>query len=177
MSAAMKWLPLAGTAAAALVAPAHAATYFTVAQAQAAMFPGAKFQASPLQLTAEDRAALLAASGVHEPFDGSGVWQVSTGGWFITDAVVGKHEKIRYAVGLDAGGKVVGIEILEYNETYGYQVRDVAWRKQFVGKTARDPVRLNKDIRNVSGATLSCKHVTDGVHRVLALYERRLRRP
>jgi len=29
-------------------------------------------------------------------------------------------------------------------------------------------VQLNADIKNVSGATLSCKHVTDGVKRVLA---------
>lgn len=174
----MKWTPLASAAAsAALASTAHAAVYYSVPQAQAAMFPGAHFQASPLQLSDEDRKALLAASGVHEPFDGSGVWRVSTGGWFITDAVVGKHEKIRYAVGIDATGKVVGIEILEYNETYGYQVRDASWRKQFVGKNARDPVKLNQDIRNVSGATLSCKHITDGVRRVLALHERRLRTP
>ncbi|HMA81439.1 MAG TPA: FMN-binding protein, partial [Candidatus Binatia bacterium] len=29
---------------------------------------------------------------------------------------------------------------------------------------------LDKDIRNLSGATLSCQHVTEGIRRNLALY-------
>ena len=37
-----------------------------------------------------------------------------------------------------------------------------------------DPVRLDTDIRNVSGATLSCRHVTDGIRRLLLLHERAL---
>ena len=57
----------------------------------------------------------------------------------------------------------------------GYEVRNPEWRKQFVGKTAADPLRLNADIRNISGATLSSRHVTDGVKRVLATYAVALR--
>jgi Na+-transporting NADH:ubiquinone oxidoreductase subunit NqrC len=30
---------------------------------------------------------------------------------------------------------------------------------------------LNEGITNISGATLSCRHVTEGVRRVLATYE------
>jgi Na+-translocating ferredoxin:NAD+ oxidoreductase RnfG subunit len=85
--------------------------------------------------------------------------------------VIGKHELITYAVGLDAGGSVRGIEVLEYRESYGGQIRYDSWRRQFVGKKASDPVRLEQDILNVSGATLSCRHVTDGVRRLLALHE------
>jgi hypothetical protein len=36
---------------------------------------------------------------------------------------------------------------------------------------ASDPIKLNKDIQNIGGATLSCKHLTDGVKRVAVLYE------
>lgn len=50
-------------------------------------------------------------------------------------------------------------------------MRGAAWRQQFVGKTAASPVRLNKDIANITGATLSSKHITDGVRRVLAVYD------
>ena len=32
-------------------------------------------------------------------------------------------------------------------------------------------MQLGKDIRNISGATLSCKHITQGVKRVLAVYD------
>jgi len=87
------------------------------------------------------------------------------------DTVLGKHEFITYAVAIDAPGQVKGIEILDYRETYGYQIRDKAWRQKFVGKTARDPLTLDKDIPNISGATLSSKHVTDGVRRVLQTYD------
>jgi Na+-transporting NADH:ubiquinone oxidoreductase subunit NqrC len=65
---------------------------------------------------------------------------------------------------------VKGIEILEYRESYGDQVRGAAWRAQFVGKKAGAPLRLGGEIKNISGATLSSKHVTDGVRRILATY-------
>lgn len=77
---------------------------------------------------------------------------------------------ITYAVALTAKGAVKQVEILEYNESYGGQVRDAAWRQQFVGKTLSSPVALNKDIKNISGATLSSKHVTDGVKRILQFH-------
>jgi Na+-translocating ferredoxin:NAD+ oxidoreductase RnfG subunit len=127
---------------------AHATTYFTVQQAQKAIFPGASFT----------------------PAGEAGVWRTSTGGYFIVDRVVGKHEYITYAIGIDAGGAVKTIEIMQYNESYGYEVREAAWRAQFAGKTARSPLQLNADIKNISGATLSSKHITDGVKRILQKY-------
>jgi Na+-transporting NADH:ubiquinone oxidoreductase subunit NqrC len=48
-------------------------------------------------------------------------------------------------------------------------VRDPRWRAQFVGKRAGAPLSLDDDIQNISGATLSCRHVTEGVKRILAL--------
>lgn len=141
----------------ALVAPAvHASVYLSVEQAQQALFPKASFVAENLGLKQR-------------------VWRVPGAGWFIVDQVIGKSELITYALGLDSTGKVRGIEILEYRESHGYEVRNAAWRQQFVGKSAADPVRLDDDIRNISGATLSCRHVTEGVKRLLALYESTLK--
>ena len=59
---------------------------------------------------------------------------------------------------------------MNYNETYGYEVRDKKWRDQFVGKNSTSIFKLDKDIKNISGATLSCRHLTDGVKRVVATY-------
>ena len=143
----------------AIFAPAaHATVYLSVEQAQQAIFPGGRFTAQPLTESA------------------ARVWSVSGGGWFIVDAVLGKHELITYAVGIDENGSLRGIEILEYLESYGHQIRDAAWRRQFAGKTAADPLKLDQDIRNISGATLSCRHVTDGVKRLLVLHETVLKR-
>jgi Na+-translocating ferredoxin:NAD+ oxidoreductase RnfG subunit len=168
----MRWHPvLALPAALMITVPAEATVYFTTEQAQQAMFPGASFALLPLQLSDAMRRTMYDRSGVHESFKADRVWRASTGGYFVIDEVVGKHEHIKYAVALDANGTVRGIEIMEYSESYGYEVRDAAWRQQFVGKTPTSSLNFGSDIKNVSGATLSCKHITDGVKRVLALYD------
>ncbi|MEI7037777.1 FMN-binding protein [Fulvimonas yonginensis] len=167
----MKWSALVPPLAALVAAPAYAADYLTVAQVQQEFFPGQALAKVPLTVDDALADALLDRSGVHERFDPGQVWRAPQGGFLVVDHVVGKHETIGFAVALDAGGKVKGVEILSYHETYGYEVRDASWRRQFVGKTAHDPVKLGADIRNISGATLSCKHVTQGVRRVLALYD------
>jgi Na+-transporting NADH:ubiquinone oxidoreductase subunit C len=89
-------------------------------------------------------------------------------GRVIVDSVLGKFEQIDYAVAVDGAGKVLGIEILTYREGHGAEVRLPAWRNQFVGKTAADPIKLGADVANISGATLSCTHITDGVRRLVA---------
>jgi Na+-translocating ferredoxin:NAD+ oxidoreductase RnfG subunit len=99
------------------------------------------------------------------------MWKANDGSWFVIDEVVGKHEMITYAVGLNPAGSITGIEILEYVESYGYEVAEAQWRNQFVGKNIDDPIKLNQDIQNIGGATLSCKHIADGVKRVAVLHE------
>jgi hypothetical protein len=156
----------------ALVAPsAFAVQYLTVDQAQRAIFPGKSFTAAPMKLTPAQRKAIQQASGVRVLRDEQKIWRVTGGGWFIVDEVVGKHEFITYAAGLNADGSVKQIEIMDYRETYGDQIRDPKWRAQFVGKTSKSTLKLESDIKNISGATLSCRHVTDGVKRLLAFYE------
>ena len=156
----------------ALIAPsAFAVQYLTVDQAQKAIFPGKSFTAAPVKLTAGQRKAIEQASGVRVLRDEQQIWRVSGGGWFIVDEVVGKHEFITYAAGLAADGSVKQIEIMDYRETYGGQIRDQKWRAQFVGKTSKSALKLDSDIKNISGATLSCRHITDGVKRLLAFHE------
>lgn len=171
----MRWAPLLAAPAVIISVPAHATIYFTTEQAQQALFPGATFTKVPVQLGDAERQTMLDRSGVHEPFDANRIWRASTGGWFVIDEVVGKHEHIKYAVAIGLDGAVRGMEILEYNESYGYEVRDASWRQQFVGKTARSPLELGEDIKNISGATLSSKHLTNGIKRVLVMYELALR--
>lgn len=163
------FLPLAGIVLAG--GPAYATVYLSVQQAQALMFPGATFQPAFVTLTDDQVKAIEHASGDHVLSRQLKAWRVSTGGWFIADEVVGKHEFIPFALGLDATGAVKGIEILEYREAYGDQIRNPEWQKQFFGKTAATKLKLGKDIRNISGATLSCEHITKGVDRLLATYE------
>jgi hypothetical protein len=162
---------IAAPLSAALVSTGFAVTYLTPTQAQEAIFPGQKFTSFSLSLTDPQRKAIEEESHVRLTDTPPSVWRVGNGGWFIIDKVIGKHDFITYAVGLTAEGAVRGIEIMDYRESYGGQVRDPKWRVQFTGKTKHDPLKLDLDIKNISGATLSSRHLTDGVRRVLALHD------
>jgi hypothetical protein len=149
-----QWIRYALPAAAIVAAasPAFAVRYLSIEEAQKQAFPSAKFT----------------------EVQAGRVWKAEAGGkvagFFIFDRVVGKHLYIDYAVALTPGGAVHSVEILEYRESYGGEVRSPSWLAQFVGKTGGSALRINSDIRNISGATLSSTHITEGVKRILAAY-------
>ena len=174
----MRFSPTLIAVPAALVAysAAYAAEYLTVPQAQQALFPDAdRFVDASVQLTDAQMKAIDKQSGLRQRWQKQAVWRVEKEGqllgWFIVDQVIGKHEFITYAAALTPDNKVRGIEIMIYLETYGYQVRDPEWRKKFVGKTLADPFKLDDDIPNISGATLSSRNVMNGVKRLLVLQQ------
>lgn len=148
----------------------YAVTYLTTEQAQAALFPGVTLTPVSRTLTSRETAAIERTSGMRVRARTLRLWSAPDGNWFIVDEVLGKHEFITYAVALTAGGAVRQIEIMDYRETYGGEVRNEKWRAQFIGKTIAAPLKLDEDIKNISGATLSCRHVTDGVKRLLATH-------
>ena len=163
----LRLLPLAALA---MPAGAHATVYLTVEQAQSAMFPHQALKAAFRQLQPAEMAAIRKASGSAPLSKDLRAWRAPDGGWFIVDRVVGKHELITYAVALTREGAVRSVEILEYRESYGGEIRNGAWRQQFVGKRVGAQLQLGRDIRNISGATLSSRHVTDGVRRLLVTW-------
>ena len=156
-------------AAVAICQPAHALVYMSVEQAQALMFRAQTLTPLPLTLSAAEMQAIERDSGVKVHPGSLRAWKADDG-YFFVDAVIGKHDLITYAVALNSDGKVRQVEILEYREAYGNEVRNARWRAQFDGRRHGDPVQIGQDIQNLSGATLSCQHVTDGIRRLLATY-------
>ena len=140
------------------VSPAYSVQYLSIEEAQRQAFPSAT------------RFVEVQAGRV---------WKAEAGGrvvgFLVFDRVVGKHLFIDYAVALTPGGAVHSVEILQYRESYGGEIRSPSWLAQFVGKTSGSALKVNSDIRNISGATLSSMHVTEGVKRVLATYGNRLK--
>jgi hypothetical protein len=130
-----------------------------------------------LSIDAAQKLAFPAANRFVE--NGGLTWKAQAGdkllGLFVVDHVIGKHLYIDYAVALDPTGRVIRIDILQYRESYGGEVREPGWLAQFVGKTSGSPLKVGGDIRNISGATLSSLHVTEGVKRILATYGSRAR--
>jgi Na+-translocating ferredoxin:NAD+ oxidoreductase RnfG subunit len=165
---------------AAIVAPAYAVDYMTVEQAQKLFFPdAASFADRKLTLDDKQRDAIKEKAGVRQRTDTQAVWSAERDGkmmgWVFVDDVIGKHEFITYATAISPNGEVIGVEILSYRETHGGQVRDAAWREKLKGKTLADQWRLGKDVPNISGATLSCRNVMDGVKRLLVIWDLVLR--
>jgi FMN-binding domain len=148
---------------------AQALVYLSVEQAQALMFPGQRLVPFPVVLSAPDIAAIEKDSGV-QVYAGTLLAWKADAGWFFTDSVIGKHDLIRYAVALDPDGRVRDVEILEYREAYGGEVRNGRWLRQFAGLRHGDELRIGRGIQNISGATLSSGHLTDGIRRLLATY-------
>ena len=96
-------------------------------------------------------------------------------GYALIDEQVGEHLPITFAVKISPVGVVERQEIVCYREPRGDEVRDARFRRQFVGKTARDPIAVNRDIDAVSGATISSVAMAIGVKRALVLFDELVR--
>lgn len=145
---------------------AFAKTYLSIEQAQKILWPNQKLTKQPITLTEEQAELIEDLSDIRVRNQHINAWRSEDGGWFIVDQVIGKHENIDLAVAIDAQGKVQGIEVLTYRESYGDQIMHPKWRAQFHGKNSSEFLKLDKQIKNISGATLSCRHVTDGINRL-----------
>jgi Na+-transporting NADH:ubiquinone oxidoreductase subunit NqrC len=155
---------------------AFATQYLTLEEAQRVMFAEAtQFKPMPLSLTTEQMRQVESIAGLPAR---SVQWRVSTAwlgdkllGYVVQDEVIGKYELIPYAVALQPDATVKQIEILAYRESHGFEIRNAAWRKQFVGKSVQAGLVVGDGIANISGATLSTTHVTDGVRRIAAVIQ------
>lgn len=137
------------------------------------LFPdGSRFVAVPMDLTRDQRNLVRERAGVRVRPRRIKAWRVAgDGGWLFVDEVLGKHEFITYAVAIDRDGRVTGVEILEYRESYGGEIQRASWRRQFHGRRVTDGLRFGRDVDGISGATLSARNVTDGVRKLLVLRE------
>src|SRR5215813_2708583 len=84
---------------------------------------------------------------------------------------IGKTEPITFMVGMSPEGKVTEVVIMEFRENRGWEVKEKRFLNQFRGKTVRSAIRVDEDIINYTGATLSSKAVARGVKRSLLLLD------
>ncbi len=149
-----------------------AKVYLTREQAQKTCFPKAdRFEQKIIRFSPAQMKAIQKASGVKTEIPGARcaiAWRGNQlDGVVVFDYVLGKSEVIDYCVALTPDGAVHQVEILQYRESHGYEIRRPGWRRQFKGKTITSHIQLHDDIANISGATISCRQVTSGVKRVL----------
>lgn len=92
-------------------------------------------------------------------------------GYALEHTVRGKWGPIHYLLVLDPQGKILNLHVLSYQEKRGRPVAQPRFVRQFIGKTIQNPLRLKKDIHGVTGATISSRGITDGVRKLLAVFE------
>lgn len=153
----------------------YAKTYLTAEQAKEILLPNSTLQEVEVVLTKDQAKKIKKLSKVNVYNNKLKAYKTSDGGWFIIDQVIGKHENIDIAVAMDNLGRVSGVEVLTYRETYGGEVRNKKWLQQFLGMDYQEHLQLDKQIKNISGATLSCRHITDGVNRLMHTWNEVLR--
>jgi len=92
-------------------------------------------------------------------------------GYAMVNNTIGKHKHMTYMVGIDNRGACTDVELLVFREAKGSEVRRKRFNAQYEGKTVFDPIRINKDIINITGATMSVRSISAGVKRVLVLVD------
>ncbi len=85
--------------------------------------------------------------------------------------VMGQYQSITCAVTIHVTGVVERVEIMVYRESRGGEVRRSAFLKQFEKKTVNDRLLLGRDVKGISGATISSRAVAEGVRLALHLHQ------
>lgn len=111
------------------------------------------------------------ASIEHLRADSSDVLRIARGdsllGFAMVRDVTGKEQPITFLVAIGPDDHLRDIDVLVYREPYGGEVAYESWRRQFRGRGADAPLIPGRDIRSISGATISVNAVTLGVRQAL----------
>lgn len=126
-------------------------------------------------LTDAERKKLEASSGLHFPEPAYAFFVVERQGQVAGYALVldeiGKSEPITFMAGMTPEGKVIDVAVLVFRESRGWEIKEKRFLRQFRGKRVGDPIQIDRDIINYSGATLSSKALARGVKRALLLLQ------
>jgi len=137
------------------------------------VFPSADAtRVTSYSFSAEEKNLLLNTLGPHRGKDSMLIIGSSRNdtllGFGVVDQVRGKDQPITYCVVVDLTLHVITTEILVYRESYGGEVQRRSWLDQFIGKSPDDQLRPGREIKNITGATISARSVTLGVRQILA---------
>ncbi|HWO56118.1 MAG TPA: FMN-binding protein [bacterium] len=90
-------------------------------------------------------------------------------GWAVVGEEKGKYRPITYMAGIDTTLRIVDVRVLIYRESRGGEIRHTRFLKQYRGKSLESPLRINRDIVNITGATISVNALNVGVRKALAV--------
>lgn len=150
--------------------------FLTQDQALTAVFPKA-------QKIVQEKFTLTAAQ--KEKIENTLGWEISENEFVIFRSIIdgkkqgyalitneiGKFKPITFIVKTDNDKKLDRVEVMVYREAVGAEVQRQRFLRQFRGKNSKNALRINRDIINVTGATMSVQAVTLGVKKTLLLLD------
>lgn len=93
----------------------------------------------------------------------------------IIDEQPGKWGPVEFIIEISPNpGKVMNLAVMAYSEKRGRPIARNNFLDQFIGKGSGNPITLQKDIRGVSGATISSDATCFAVKKALAIFEEAL---
>lgn len=161
----------------AFAGPAEARVFLSVDEALDLAFPGCTVERSTVYLTDAEVARVETLAGeepagaIVHPYAAScprGSSGAAGTAYFDTHRVRTLAETLMVVVAAD--GTVRRLEILTFDEPQDYIPREI-WYDQFDGQELDGDLSLKRDIRPVTGATLTARATTEAVRRVLAIHQ------
>jgi hypothetical protein len=154
----------------------HAEVFMTEEDAVKIMLPKSeRIRKTVIRLSQEKKDVIEQRIGWKFPEESFEMHIGETGGkidgYAMVHNTIGKHKHMTYMVGVDTRGACTDVELLVFREARGSDVGRKRFNAQYEGKTVFDPIRINKDIINISGATMSVRSISAGVKRVLVLVD------
>lgn len=128
-------------------------------------------KATAVTLTAEQAVKIQTAMGTKQPVKIAYTIYIGKVLAVVIEEQMGKWAPIKLAIAIEkATRKVKGIEIISMQEKRGAAVKTSNFLGQYTGKSVEDAIEPGKDIRAISGATVSSKAVSTAVKRALLVY-------
>lgn len=170
------WLLLAAAVVLAVAVPGvgRAKVFLTVEDALALAFPDCEIERRTVFLSDEQlqRARELVGEEIEgalaHPYEATCAGEYAGTAYFDTHRVRTLPETLMVVI--DPEEQVRRIEILAFREPEEYIPREI-WYEQFSDRELSPELDLKRDIRGVTGATLTARATTEAVRRVLALHK------
>lgn len=155
----------------------YTTTYLSHAEALRTVFPDAKkvlFEEAYLSVAERSRIEKHLPERLRQ-----GVFKVYFGlresgefdGYAVIHEEIGKFKLFTFVVGVEPDGTVRRVAVMVYRESRGGEVARRRFLTQYDGKSVKAPLSINRDIINVTGATMSVNSMNHGVKKVLAAVE------
>ncbi len=153
--------------------PVSSKVFLTLDEALELAFPGCDIDRRTVYLTREQLSAAREMAkapierAIVHPYVATCDGEPGGIAYFDAHRVRTLPETLMVAVGPD--DRVKRLEVLSFREPEDYLPGE-RWYAQFLGKPLTEGLRLEADVRSITGATLTARATTDAVRRLLSLH-------